>query len=159
MEEILGGPGSGKTTSSIAISRSLLERGFTVTYISLTNVSIDDVRKRVLADNEFKPEWVEKLQAMTIHSYMLSMIQGTNPGYEVKPVIRNDMISYPDLLQEGGHECPEESKIDWRLLAIREGVDEQGKGKELLIPMDRLMSYIIAFGIEAPQNHALIIDE
>lgn len=159
MEEILGGPGSGKTTSSIEIARLLLDKGYAVKYVSITNVSIDDVKKRVAAAPGFKGELLENLQTSTLHSYMLSMIQGTNPGYEVKAVLQNEHIDYPDLLTMGGCEAPEDAKTDWRLKLIKEGIIKTGDKERVLLPMDRLMSYIIAFGIQAPEGDALIIDE
>lgn len=159
MEEILGGPGSGKTTKSIEISRGLLRNNLNVKYLSITNVSIDDVAKRAKNHEDFQEEWLERMETMTMHSYMLYMIQQSKPPYEVKAVVRNDIVQYPDLLLEGGHNVSEEAKVDWKILALTEGVEKHGQGKALMIPMDRLMSYIIAFDIRAPENDALIIDE
>lgn len=69
--------GSGKTSRSLELAKDLILKGFNITYVSITNVSVEDAKHR------FKSQYAEVLseeqmamfKISTVHSYCLELIR------------------------------------------------------------------------------------
>lgn len=69
--------GSGKTSRSLELAKDLILKGFNITYVSITNVSVEDAKHRFKAQYSevLSEEQMAMFKISTVHSYCLELIR------------------------------------------------------------------------------------
>lgn len=89
--------GSGKTTSALTLAKDLILKGFNITYVSITNVSIEDAKHRFaqLFSEELSEEQLQNFKISTVHSYCLELIRHGRDFQGIEILTTTEYIPLP----------------------------------------------------------------
>lgn len=78
--------GSGKTSRSLALAKDLILEGFNITYVSITNVSVEDAKHRFRSQYSevLSEEQMNMFKISTVHSYCLELIRASRHFKDVE---------------------------------------------------------------------------
>lgn len=175
--------GSGKTSRSLELAKDLILKGFNITYVSITNVSVEDARHRFTSQYAeiLSEEQMAMFKISTVHSYCIELIRSsvhfkgveivTSTEYEaLRPemnVLLDNSSEATELFKStilarvetftSFNKHAREAVANGTANAIQEAASKINK--RLVLPLDWVLHVCKAFKMKPPNNDAIMIDE